>query len=55
MGIVYAVWAAAGTLLIAVIGVLFFGESLSLIKVVAIVLVVLGVIGLNLADSSAHP
>ena len=55
VGIAYAVWVAAGTLLIAVIGVLFFGESLSPIKVAAIVLVVLGVIGLNLADSSAHP
>jgi small multidrug resistance pump len=54
VGIAYAVWAATGTLLIALVGVVFFGESLSLIKVVAIVLVIAGVVGLNLADSAAH-
>jgi small multidrug resistance pump len=54
VGIAYAVWAACGTLLIAVVGIVFFGESVSLIKVVAIVLVIAGVIGLNLADSAAH-
>ena len=55
VGIAYAVWAACGTLLIAVIGILFFGESLSLIKLVAILLVIAGVVGLNLADTAAHP
>ena len=54
VGIAYAVWAAAGTLLIAVIGILFFGESISLVKVIAIILVIVGVIGLNLADSTTH-
>ena len=54
VGIAYAVWAACGTLLIALIGILFFGESLSLIKLVAIILVIAGVVGLNLADSTAH-
>jgi len=54
VGIAYAVWAACGTLLIALVGIVFFGESISLIKVVAIVFVILGVIGLNLADSAAH-
>ena len=54
VGIAYAVWAAAGTLLIALVGILFFGESLSLIKVVAIILVIAGVVGLNIADSAAH-
>jgi small multidrug resistance pump len=54
VGIAYAVWAAAGTLLIALVGIVFFGESVSLIKVVAIVLVIAGVVGLNLADSAAH-
>jgi multidrug transporter EmrE-like cation transporter len=48
------VWAATGTLLIALVGIVFFGESLSLIKVVAILLVIAGVVGLNLADSAAH-
>src|SRR5882672_2522303 len=54
VGVAYAVWAASGTLLIALVGIVFFGESMSLIKVVAIVLVIAGVVGLNLADSAAH-
>ena len=54
VGIAYAVWAACGTALIALVGIVFFDESLSLIKIVAIGLVIAGVIGLNLADSAAH-
>jgi small multidrug resistance pump len=50
VGIAYAVWAAAGTLLIAIIGILFFSESMTPIKVISIVLVIAGVVGLNLAD-----
>ena len=54
VGIAYAVWAACGTALIALVGIVFFDESLSLIKIVAILLVIAGVVGLNLADSAAH-
>ena len=53
VGIAYAVWAGVGTLLIALIGVLFFKESVSVIKVVSIALVIVGVVGLNLADVMA--
>jgi len=45
----YAIWSALGTALIATIGVLYFKEPLSLLKVVSLALVVLGVIGLNLS------
>jgi small multidrug resistance pump len=51
VGIAYAVWAGVGTLLVAGIGVVWFSESLSLIKIVSMALVVVGVIGLNLAAS----
>lgn len=54
VGIAYAVWAGIGTLLIALIGVVFFAESISLIKLVSILLVIVGVVGLNLADSFAR-
>ena len=54
VGIAYAVWAAVGTLLIALIGVLYFGEAVPLIKLVAMGFVIVGVVGLNLADSWAH-
>lgn len=51
VGIAYAVWAGAGTALIALIGIAFMGESVSALKLVSLVLVVAGVIGLNLASS----
>ena len=54
VGIAYAVWAGAGTLLIAILGVIFFKESVSPLKVASMLLVIGGVIGLNLADLLAH-
>jgi small multidrug resistance pump len=54
VGIAYAVWAGAGTLLIAILGVIFFKESVSALKVVSMFLVIAGVVGLNLADLLAH-
>ncbi len=54
VGVAYAVWAAVGTLLIAIIGIAFFAESVTMLKVVSIALVVAGVVGLSLADAAAH-
>lgn len=48
----YAIWAGAGTAAVAAIGMAALGEPVSLLKVVAIVLVVVGVVMLNL--SGAH-
>jgi len=54
VGIAYAVWAGAGTLLIAILGVIFFKESMSTVKVLSMLLVIAGIIGLNVADSLAR-
>jgi small multidrug resistance pump len=54
VGIAYAVWAGVGTLVIALIGVLCFEESVSPLKIASILLVVAGVVGLNLADQVAR-
>jgi small multidrug resistance pump len=48
MGIAYAVWAAASTAIVAILGVAFYSESLSVIKITAIALIVIGVVLLNL-------
>lgn len=48
MGITYAVWAASGTALIAMIGMSFYGEDTSVLKLVGLLLLVLGVVLLNL-------
>ena len=52
VSVTYAVWSGLGTAAIAVIGVLFLGESWDPVKVTAIALIVIGVVLLNL--QSAH-
>lgn len=51
IGIIYAIWSGVGTALLAIIGVLYFQESLSWIKVVSILFIIIGVVGLNLAGT----
>lgn len=48
LGIVNALWAGGGTVLVSIIGIVWFQESLSLIKIIGIVCIVFGVVGLNL-------
>lgn len=52
VGIAYAIWGAVGITVMAVIGVLFFKESISVLKIFSILFIVLGVIGLNLNGTS---
>jgi small multidrug resistance pump len=52
VGTAYAVWAGAGTAVIAAIGVLFLGETVSLPKVVGIILIIGGVMVLNLTGGA---
>ena len=42
----YAIWAGIGVLLISAIGVLYFKESLGVLKIVSVVLIASGVAGL---------
>lgn len=51
VGIAYAIWAGVGTALIAIVGVLYFKEPLSALKVFSIFLIITGVIGLNLSGA----
>lgn len=52
MSVAYAVWAGTGTALIAAIGVVYFTEPLTLLKLASLGLIILGVVGLNLAGAS---
>jgi small multidrug resistance pump len=52
VSIAYAVWAGVGTAVVAVIGYLFLGESMSWFKATSLAMIVLGVVGLNLV--AAH-
>jgi small multidrug resistance pump len=50
VSIAYAIWASAGTALIAIIGMLFFKEPFSMVKMISISLIILGILGLELFD-----
>ena len=50
VSIAYAIWAGLGTALVTVIGVLWFKEPVNTLKMISLVIVVAGVIGLNLSD-----
>jgi small multidrug resistance pump len=46
----YAVWSGLGTGLMAVIGVVWFGEPLTSIKAAALALIIVGVVAVNLSQ-----
>ena len=50
ISVVYAIWASAGTALIAVIGIIWFKDPVSPAKVISLVLIILGILGLELFD-----
>jgi small multidrug resistance pump len=52
VSIIYAVWSGAGIALITVIGYLALNEPLSPLKIASIALIILGIVGLNLAGAS---
>ncbi|WP_328948118.1 multidrug efflux SMR transporter [Streptomyces sp. NBC_00184] len=51
MGTAYAIWAGIGTAAVALIGMLFMGESGSPVKAAGIALVIAGVVVLNLGGA----
>ena len=51
VSVTYAIWAGAGTALVAVVGLVFLGESFSWLKAASLVMIVAGVVGLNLTGA----
>ena len=51
VGTTYAIWSAAGTAAVALIGIAMYGEAASALKLASLGLIVLGVIGLNAAGA----
>ncbi|WP_445612372.1 DMT family transporter [Geobacillus sp. YF-1] len=47
VGVAYAVWSGLGTVLITIIGITFFQESYSFVKMTGILLIIIGVIILH--------
>ena len=50
VSVAYAIWASMGTALIAVIGIIWFKEPVSLLKIVSLLFIIIGIIGLELFD-----
>ena len=52
VSVAYAVWSGVGTATVAVLGWLYLGDSMSLVKALCLALIVVGVVGLNLAGGA---
>ncbi len=51
VGIVYAIWAGVGTALIAVVGILAFGESVTALKLLGLLMIIGGTFLLRMAST----
>lgn len=52
VGIVYAIWSGAGLAIIALIGVVFLNESVSIYKIAGLASILAGVLLLHLAENA---
>jgi small multidrug resistance pump len=52
VGVAYAIWSGAGTVLIALIGILWFQEAANPVRLLFIAMILIGAIGLNLTTRS---
>lgn len=50
VSVAYAIWSGLGTAVIGAIGILWFRESLTTVKIISLMLIIIGVIGLNLGN-----
>lgn len=49
VGVAYGVWVGIGAALTAILAVVLFQESITIVKIVSLVLIIAGVVGLNLS------
>ncbi len=52
VGTAYAVWTGTGAVGVAILGIVLFKESAELYRILSIVLVIVGIIGLKLTDKN---
>jgi len=50
----YAIWAGLGIAIVSIIGMLYFQESVTSLKITSIGLIAIGVVGLNISDLINH-
>jgi small multidrug resistance pump len=54
LSVTYAIWSGVGTALAALIGIAYFREPVTVLKLASLMLVVVGVVGLTLASKQTH-
>ncbi len=54
LSFVYALWAGIGILLVSVIGMTYFKEPVSTMKIISILVIVIGVVMLNFSESLSN-
>lgn len=50
VGITYAIWSGVGTAIITIIGIMFFNENVSFVKILCIVFIIIGSVGLKMIN-----
>lgn len=55
LGVMYAVWAGLGTILVAVVGVYLFQDTMPVIKILGIGLIIAGVAMVNMGGTKTQP
>jgi len=53
IGMTYAIWAGLGTAIVSLIGIIWFAETMTPVKLVSLMLIIIGVIGLQLSQLKA--
>lgn len=51
LGTAYAVWTGMGAVGVAILGVFLFKESVDIYRIISILLVIMGIVGLKLSDN----
>ena len=52
ISVTFAVWSGVGTALIALIGILYFKEAATMLKIASIFLIIAGVVGLKVGSNT---
>ncbi|MBG05964.1 MAG: hypothetical protein CMM59_18035 [Rhodospirillaceae bacterium] len=52
ISVAFAVWSGVGTALIALIGILYFKEAATMLKIASIFLIIAGVVGLKVSSNT---
>jgi len=52
VGTAYAVWTGIGTIGVAILGMILFGESKEILRIISLLLIIVGIIGLKLVHTS---